>query len=99
MTWQRSIPEFHAWAAGAFDAGGHIGESRVSLSTADKAITDDLQRFFGGQTRTETTVMRQPRYTWSTTEVDRFLRAIIPFLHEDRQALARKIILDIHSKE
>lgn len=99
MSWQRSQPEFHAWAGGAFDAGGHIGKSRCSLSTADKDIADDLRLFFGGQVRVETTVMQKPRYTWSTTETSRLLRTIIPFLHKERQEEARKILLELHNME
>ena len=97
MTWQRSATEFHAWAAGAFETGGSVAPTRVSLTTSDKSMTDDLTRFFGGKTQTVkgSNLLQPASYTWSLSgieEISRFIRAILPFLHDERQADARVIL-------
>lgn len=105
MPWKHSQREFHVWAAGAFETGGSITGTRVSLQTLDREIAEDLQRAFGGGYRSKGLPGTYPAttaYTWSLTtrsEIQRFLQTIMPFLHPKRTEEARNVLSALYERE
>jgi len=111
MAWSKSNSEFNAWAAGAFEIGGSISPARCSLQTTDKEITGDLERSFGGSTKSRMSASLElpdiassskTTYTWMLTgepAIQRFLQTLLPYMHPKRVEEARDVLTTIYQKE